>query len=76
MVTDAHHRALLWTSRVWPGAIVVDGEVVGTWRRSNAVIDLSPWRPLSAHEIELVEDEAVGLPLPGFVGRIETRWTP
>ena len=76
LLPDVEHRSRLWTSRVWPGAILVDGEVVGTWRRSNAVIDLSPWRPLSAHDIGRVEAEAAGLPLPGFVGRIEIRWEP
>jgi Winged helix DNA-binding domain len=35
LVPDPDHRAALWTSRVWPGAVLVDGEVVATWRRSD-----------------------------------------
>lgn len=34
LVPDAVNRARLWTSRVWPGAVLLDGEIVGTWRRS------------------------------------------
>ena len=30
LVPDASRRSLLWTSRVWPGAVLVRGEVVGT----------------------------------------------
>ena len=39
LVPDAAHRAELWTTRVWPGAVLVGGEIVGTWRRSR------PWWP-------------------------------
>ena len=35
LVPDAAHRAELWTTRVWPGAVLVGGEIVGTWRRSK-----------------------------------------
>ena len=44
LVLDADRRAMLWTSRVWPGALLVEGEVVGTWRRSQAVVSVEPWR--------------------------------
>jgi hypothetical protein len=30
LVPDAAQRAALWTSRVWPGAVLVGGEIVGT----------------------------------------------
>lgn len=33
----------LWTPRVWPGAVLVDGEVAGTWRRSNQRVTVTPW---------------------------------
>ena len=29
---------MLWTPRVWPGALLVEGEVVGTWRRAQATV--------------------------------------
>src|SRR5215831_15063004 len=33
LVPDEGQRAELWTSRVWPGALLVGGEITGTWRR-------------------------------------------
>jgi hypothetical protein len=74
LVPDAVQRALLWTSRVWPGAILVEGEVVGTWRRAQAALTLQPWRRLSRAAREAVEAEAEALPLPGVEGRIVPRW--
>jgi hypothetical protein len=74
LVPDAAHRAELWTSRVWPGAVLVGGEVVGTWRRSLAKVSIAAWRPLSAGERAAVESEAASLPLPGIEGTIQTRW--
>ena len=35
LVPDPGRRRELWTSRVWPGAVLVDGDVVGTWRRAG-----------------------------------------
>ncbi len=74
LVPDAARRALLWTSRVWPGAILVEGEVVGTWRRADAALTLQPWRRLSRAARHAVEAEAEALPLPGVQGRIVARW--
>ena len=39
LVPDADRRRELWTSRVWPGAVLVEGEVVGTWRRAQGTDD-------------------------------------
>ena len=36
LVPDPGQRASLWTSRVWPGAVLVDGDLAGTWRRAGA----------------------------------------
>ena len=74
LVPDAARRAALWTSRVWPGALLVDGEVVGTWRRANATLTVQPWRRLSRAARAAVEAEAEALPLPGVKGRIVVRW--
>jgi hypothetical protein len=74
LVPDADRRALLWTSRVWPGAVLVAGEVVGTWRRAEARLTIQPWRPLSRAEREEVGAEAESLPLPAVEGRIVVRW--
>jgi hypothetical protein len=74
LVPDPLRRHALWTSRVWPGAVLVDGEVVGTWRRTGAVITLQPWgAPGSAARLA-VEAEAAALPLPGHEGDVRTRW--
>lgn len=63
LVRDAAQRDLLWTPRVWPGALLLDGEIAGTWRRADANLSIEPWRRLSAAEREAVEAEAASLPL-------------
>ena len=74
MVADATRRAELWTSRVWPGAVLVAGEVAGVWRRANADLSIDVWRRLSAAERAAVEAEAMSLPLPGLRSAIRVRW--
>lgn len=74
LVTDAGNRADLWTPRVWPGALLVDGEIVGTWRRANQNVSIATWRRLSVAERAAVEAEAASLPLPGIQGKIVVRW--
>jgi len=74
LVPDADRRGELWTPRVWPGSVVVAGEVVGTWRRAQAKLSISPWRALSPQERAEVEAEAASLPLPGIEGEIVVRW--
>ena len=74
LVPDENRRGELWTSRVWPGAVLVAGEVVGTWRRANAVVAIQTWQRLSTAEREAVEEEAESLPLPGPSGQIVVRW--
>jgi hypothetical protein len=74
LVPDATCRAALWTSRVWPGALLVAGEVAGTWRRAQADLTIRPWRRLSRTERNVVGAEAESLPLPGVEGRIVIRW--
>jgi hypothetical protein len=70
LVPDERRRAELWTTRVWPGALLVNGEVAGVWRRSAAEVSIDAWRRLSPAEWEVVEAEAAALPLPGVNGRI------
>jgi len=74
LVTDARRRAALWTSRVWPGAVVVDGEIAGTWRRGGADVLIAPWHRLSRAQRDAVEAEAASLPLPGVRGAIRVEW--
>jgi hypothetical protein len=74
LVPDAARRAELWTSRVWPGAVLVAGEIVGTWRRAQADLSIQLWRRLTPAERDAVEAEAQALPLPGIEGEIAVRW--
>ncbi len=71
LVPDAGHRGALWTSRVWPGALLISGEIAGTWRRADTMLTVAPWRQLTPAERDAVTAEAESLPL----GRqIVVRW--
>ena len=74
LVPDADRRAMLWTPRVWPGALLVEGEVVGTWRRAQAVVTVEPWQMFTATQRDAIEAEAVSMPLPDLPGPMRLRW--
>jgi hypothetical protein len=74
LVPDARQRGALWTPRVWPGALLVDGEIAGTWRRAGAVLTIQLWRPLTAGERDAVTAEAESLPLPGLRRDLAVHW--
>jgi hypothetical protein len=74
LVPDADRRRELWTPRVWPGALLVEGEVVGTWRRAQGTVAIQTWRRLSRAARDAVEAEAESLPLPGTDRQIVVRW--
>ncbi|HEY6566756.1 MAG TPA: crosslink repair DNA glycosylase YcaQ family protein [Actinomycetota bacterium] len=74
LVPDVDRRGELWTSRVWPGALLVDGEVVGTWRRTQGTVTIRSWRRLSRASRDAVEAEAVSLPLPDLQGQVDVLW--
>lgn len=77
LVEHAPHRERLWTSRVWPGALLIDGSIAGTWRRADAAVSIEPWRRLSRAQRHIVEAEVASLPLPGMtVGTAAARWLP
>jgi Winged helix DNA-binding domain len=75
LVPDAGRRASLWTPRVWPGALLVDGEIRGTWRRAHDIVTVETWGRFSRAERDAVEAEAAALPLPGIERGIAVRWT-
>ena len=74
LIPDESQRRALWTSRVWPGALLVEGEIVGTWRRAEHVLTIQPWRRLSRAQRGAVEVEAGSLPLPGINRPMDIRW--
>jgi hypothetical protein len=74
LVTNADRRRALWTTRVWPGALLVAGEIVGTWRRAQEKVTIQTWRRLTRAAREAVEAEAASLPLPGIEGEIVVHW--
>ena len=74
LVPNAKRRAELWTTRVWPGALLVDGEIVGVWRRSAAEVSIDAWRRFSSSEREAVEAEAMSLPVHGLNREINVSW--
>lgn len=74
LVPEVPRREVLWTSRVWPGAILVDGEIVGIWRRAGVDVELAPWCRLSGRQRSAVEAEAAALPIPGAEPAVKMRW--
>jgi Winged helix DNA-binding domain len=75
LVPDAGRRAELWTPRVWPGALLVAGEIVGTWRRAQRTVTIQAWERLSRDAREAVLAEAESLPLPDPGGPIVVHWS-
>jgi hypothetical protein len=59
---------------VWPGALLVDGEVRGTWRRAHDVVTIETWAALTRAQRDAVEAEASGLPLPARDRGIRIVW--
>lgn len=74
LVPDGDRRRELWTPRVWPGALLVGGEIAGTWRRAERTVTIQTWRRLPRASREALVAEAESLPLPGIRGRIVVRW--
>lgn len=75
LVPDDGRRRELWTPRVWPGALLVAGEIVGTWRRAQRTVTIQAWQRLSRAAREAVVAEADSLPLPDTGGRIVVHWS-
>jgi hypothetical protein len=67
-------RAQLWTSRVWPGALLAEGEIRGTWRRAQHTLRIDAWARLPHRLRDAVETEARALPLPGRERDVEVVW--
>jgi DNA glycosylase AlkZ-like len=74
LVPRADQRERLWTSRVWPGALLVEGEIRGTWRRAQHTLRIDTWGRLSRAQRDAIEAEARALPLP-VEREIEVAWS-
>ena len=74
LVAEPDRRADLWTSRVWPGAVLVAGEIAGTWRRAGPKVAIRSWRRLTTNDRAAVEVEASSLPLPDLQSAIRVTW--
>jgi hypothetical protein len=74
LVPREDRRQRLWTPRVWPGALLVEGEIRGTWRRAGHALRIDAWERLSRGTRDAVEAEARTLPLPGVERAIDVVW--
>ncbi len=74
LVPRADQRTRLWTSRVWPGALLVEGEIRGTWRRANHIVRIDAWARLPHRARHAAEAEATALPLPNLDRPVEVVW--
>ena len=75
LVPREDQRQRLWTPRVWPGALLVDGEVRGTWRRAQHTVRIDAWERFSPGTRDAIEAEANALPLPDVDRAIEVVWS-
>jgi len=67
-------RQRLWTPRVWPGAMLVQGEICGTWRRTQHTVRIDAWARPSRGVRDAIEAEASALPLPALDREIQVVW--
>jgi hypothetical protein len=74
LVPREDRRQRLWTSRVWPGAVLVEGEILGTWRRAQHTVRIDAWARLARGTRDAIEAEANALPLPGVDRPVEVVW--
>ncbi len=75
LVPDTKQLNELWTPRVWPGAVLVGGEIAGTWRRAGRKLSVQAWRRLTPAEREAILAEAESLPLPDPGEGMAVDWT-
>ncbi len=64
LVPVAAHRAAIWPAGTGqPGALLVDGELRGTWRRRGHQVEISTWAEVDDPVRVAAEREAGGFPL-------------
>jgi hypothetical protein len=74
LVPREDQRQRLWTPRVWPGALLVEGEIRGTWRRAHHTVRIDHWGRLSPRMRDAIGAEASSLPLPGLDRDVAVAW--
>ena len=73
LVPQTRFRSELWPKSVWPGALMVNGEIAGTWRRQVGRVTVRVWRPLESEVKEAVEEEVSRMPIES--AKKEVRWS-
>ena len=58
----------------WPGALLVDGSIVGTWDRQLRRVTLRPWHRLAPQTRAAIEAEAEAMPVPPLSRPMRVRW--
>ena len=48
-----------------PGAILVDGEIVGAWQRQQRRVTIHPWHRMTEGVRSAIEQEALTMPIAG-----------
>lgn len=65
VVPDASRRKQLWPMIAWPGAVLVDGDVVGTWRTKasgpHLAVTVEAFEPIGRKARAAIEAEAAGI---------------
>lgn len=72
LVPDPNRQKLLWPQAPPPGALIQGGEVLGTFRRRKALIEITPWAAVTKSLRE--RTEAIANELPLDPAPVEVRW--
>ena len=76
LVPNADLRSRLYPQAPLPGALVLDGEVMATWRRRARQFSISPFPGSDVRKLADPVAEAAGaLPLPGAPENTMIDWT-
>ena len=70
LLPDRARQQLLWPKAPPPGAIVIGGEVVGTWRRQGGRVEISAWHRIDTEYQFAAEAIADAWPLGGEEARV------
>jgi hypothetical protein len=63
LVPEPRFRSELWPKSVWPGALLVNGELVGMWRRQVGRVTVRAWRKLEPEIKDAVKEEVSRIPI-------------